>query len=277
MTINANSRIITGHSATGVSAISGAAPKTVAAAAIDMARVEVGTLSALCYGKAGTTSMVLKAKWQVSYTGSSWYDVFVNAYPTQGTLASQAGTSPVTVALAAPPCVYGMPFARCVVVSSGASGAGLGTDEASVSYQFRTPPEGERGKIRPEGASLTATGISGVAGTVYSGGVVSTASIRPGTLGAIVYALAGTTSMVITGTWQVSNDNTTWYAAKAPENPTTPTVASTSGTTFILGSVSAPSSVMGFRWARYALTTSGATGAGAGVDEYIVGHHYRLI
>lgn len=278
MTINATSRIKTGQFATGVTGVTGAAPQTVAAAKLDMSRVEVGTLSALCYGKATTTSMTLTVKWQVSYSGSAWYDATTSTSIARVVLASQAGTDTVTAVICAPENVYGMPWARCVIVSAGATGAGAGTDEASISYTYRAAPEGQRGKIRPLGASQSASALVGNAGTTVSGGVVNMTEVKPGTLGALVYALSGTASLTIDGKWQVSNDNTTWYDAKGPDNRANLSpVASTAGTTTFLTTVAAPPSVYGWRYARYALVTAGATAVGGSTDQYSIAHHYQSL
>lgn len=269
--------MLAGVSATGVSAITGAAPKTVAATGLFTPRVETGTLSALCYGKAGTTNMVLKAQWQVSFQGSAWYNCFDSNYTAQGTLASQAGTSPATVILTAPPSVYGMPYARCIVTSSGATGAGLGTDEASVSYNYRATYDNQRGRQKAEGASLGTLPITGSAGTTLSGGTLATSLIQPGTMGALVYGLATTSGMVLSGRWQGSNNATTWYDVRTAANASLTTLASQAGTIFALGAISAPDGIYSFRFARYAITTSGATGGGAGVDEYALAYHYRKL
>ncbi len=117
-------------------------------------------------------------------------------------------------------------------------------------------------------------GLTGAAPQTVTGKSLLMRQVQPGTLAAEVYGLAGTSGMIITGKWQVSNDNSTWRDAFPSNHAANVTYVSTAGTTTATTVESAPDAVYAKRWARYVLTTSVAVGGGAAVDEGSVAYAF---
>jgi hypothetical protein len=117
------------------------------------------------------------------------------------------------------------------------------------------------------------------AGTVVGGTAVdlgdnSRQKVR--SLSALVTVDMETTSITATIKWQVSNDGTTWVdVANGSQNAAGVVLAT--GTAGADASVArafpAPDAIYGWRKARIALVTAGATGAA--VDTYAFGYCYR--
>jgi len=123
---------------TGVLGVTGAAPQTVAGKALDSGLASV-CLGARVYAKAGTASLTLAAKWQVlDDDGSTWIDCVESNNPANVVLVT-AAANVVKLVTAPLAVVAGNRSARVVVVSAGATGAGAGTDECSIAYDFRMP------------------------------------------------------------------------------------------------------------------------------------------
>lgn len=117
----------------------------------------------------------------------------------------------------------------------------------------------------------TKTGsCSGAAvGTTYASNSVQTYQIVPGTLSAYFKTVIGTSTLTFTASWQVSNDNTTFYDVKSHNNVAN--VAVSASSTLILN---APDAAFGWKYARVQVTT-GATAAATGTgDNYDVRFSY---
>jgi hypothetical protein len=129
--------------ASGIRGISGAAPQQVSGNALDSGFLGAHSpLGARVYAKATTSGLVLTAKWQVQDDdGVTWMDVVESNNPSPVALITGIGTAATIVKIvSAPICIAaGSRGARLIVVSSGASGAGGGVDECSVSYEYRVP------------------------------------------------------------------------------------------------------------------------------------------
>lgn len=133
--------------------------------------------------------------------------------------------------------------------------------------------------------AATYTAISGATQTV-TGNALSVPNplagsghaIEPGTLSALVVANITASSLTMTGKWQVSADGSTWYnCANAPQNPAAVTILTGTGTIATTSVVvPAPDAVYGWSKARFALTTAGASGGGAGIDEVAISYNYRV-
>lgn len=135
---NVNSRIKQTVQALGVTAVTGSAPQTVTGNTVVMANVETGTLSANVYAKATVNNLTLTAKWQVSDDNSTFRDCKLPNNAANVVMVTGTGSAVTdTLCLEAPACVYGKRYARLIVVSGAASGSGLGSDEANVSYNYR--------------------------------------------------------------------------------------------------------------------------------------------
>lgn len=128
----------------------------------------------------------------------------------------------------------------------------------------------------------TASGGSGdftsapVAGTTTGGTALGTADIQPGTLSCLFTVLAETNTLTITGKFQVSDDNSTWYdLAGDAQNPAnvaiaTGTAGADTATTRVLP---VPPSAVGWKYIRAAVVNGVATGAAG--DTYAFSFRYR--
>lgn len=126
---------------TGVTAITGSAPQTVAGGTIVMGKPNFtprpGTLCAEVYGKATTNTLTITAKWQVSDDNSTWRDAYGPGRPSNVAMVTGTGSAVTdTIRVAAPDSVYSANYARCILVSGTGSGGGAGVDEGSVVYHF---------------------------------------------------------------------------------------------------------------------------------------------
>ncbi len=128
----------------------------------------------------------------------------------------------------------------------------------------------------------SATGGSGdltaapVAGTDTAGTALPLTGVEKGTLSCLFVVDAETTSITLTGKFQVSDDNSTWYdLAGDAQNPAN--VALATGTAGADATVSkvlpVPSAVLGWKYVRPVITNAGATGAA--VDTYAMTFKFR--
>jgi hypothetical protein len=141
--------------------------------------------------------------------------------------------------------------------------------------------------IRKNLRALTASAISGAAPQTVNGNALaimnpdgsSALAVAPGTLSALVTLAITTSSLAVSAKWQVSSNGSTWVdAANAPQNPAAVALATGTGSIVTTTkSVPAPDSVYGFLYARCVLTTSGASGGGAGVDEASISYNCRVV
>ena len=133
--------------ATGLTAITGAAPQTVTGNSIPVMSpdghggyaVAPGTLSAKCTIAITTNTITISGKWQVSSDGSTWVNCATSPQNAAAVVLA-TGTGALvttTVSVPAPDAVYGHLYARCVLTSGVAGGGGVGVDDASISYNFR--------------------------------------------------------------------------------------------------------------------------------------------
>lgn len=135
-----NTLIKSNQQAGSVTGFTGAAPQNVDGASVSMVAksIQVGSLSANVYAKATTNTLTLTAKWQVSDDASTWVDAKPSNNAANVIVVTGTGSAVTdTICLAAPDGVYGKRYARVRVVSGTGVGAGAGTDEASVSYNWR--------------------------------------------------------------------------------------------------------------------------------------------
>jgi hypothetical protein len=125
---------------------------------------------------------------------------------------------------------------------------------------------------------------SGNADTLVAGSTIAGTSVNLGDnarqkvkeLSALVTVDAETTSLTFAAKLQVSNDNSTWYDISNGSQNAAAVVLAT-GTAGADASVSKvftfPAGTYGWRYARLALVTAGATGAA--VDTYSISYYLR--
>lgn len=119
----------------------GAAPQTVAGAALDSGLASI-TIGARVYCKATTNTLTLTAKWQVlDNDGSTWIDVVESNNPANVIMVTGTGSAVISTKMISAPLSVTSGSRQCrVLVTSGVGvGAGAGSDEAQVTYDFRAP------------------------------------------------------------------------------------------------------------------------------------------
>jgi hypothetical protein len=130
-------------------AISGAAPQTVAGNTLSVPNplagsggaIVPGTLSALVTVRLTTLNITATAKWQVSADGSTWYDAAPAQNPANVAIATGTGSIVTTnKVISAPEACYGWSKVRCVIVSGAEAGGGADVDDAAIAYNYRTAP-----------------------------------------------------------------------------------------------------------------------------------------
>lgn len=130
----------------------------------------------------------------------------------------------------------------------------------------------------------SATGGSGdltaapVAGTTTAGTALATASVEPGSLSCLFAVLAETNTLTITGKFQVSADNSTWYnLAGDAQNPANVLIATgTAGADTVTNVVlPVPPSAVGWSYVRPAIVNGVATGAAG--DTYAFTFRFRRV
>jgi len=117
-----------------------------------------------------------------------------------------------------------------------------------------------------------------VAGTTTAGTAISTANLEPGSVSCLFTLLADTNTLTLTGKFQVSDDNSTWYdLAGDAQNPANVAVATgTAGAdTAVTRVLPLPPSALGWKWIRAAIVNGVATGAS--IDTYAFSWHYRRV
>lgn len=108
-------------------------------------------------------------------------------------------------------------------------------------------------------ALASATSVNG---TARPGTALSVNLTHPGTVSVLCVGNIKTASVVATYKWQVSHNNVTFYDLKPMNNAASVTTAAGTGSdvahSFVLD---APSSIVGWEWARVVATLSGAATA----------------
>ncbi len=115
-----------------------------------------------------------------------------------------------------------------------------------------------------------------LAGTTTGGTALATADIQPGTLSCRFTVLAETNTLTLTGKFQVSDDNSTWYdLAGDAQNPANVVMATgTAGADVAVNMVlPVPPPAIGWKYVRPAVVNGVATGAVG--DTYAFEFHYR--
>jgi hypothetical protein len=276
--MSVQSRIKSNQRGTAVTAVTGAAPQTVAGNAFPMFSAEPFTVSALAYTKATVNTLTLTGKWQGRNIASgTWLDVYTaNSAANVAQVTGTGSAVTATRSIAAPRALYSVMEARYLITSGVGSGSGLGSDEASVAYNYRTALYQLRPIVSAKTTGATAVAVTGASGSVIAGPTMIMGDVQPGTLMVLVYAQATTNTLTLTGKWQVSETGTaagTWYDAPLANNAAnsiivTGTGSAVSSTRF----VEAPDSVYGWKFARYSLVTGGTT-ASTG-DEYSMSYQH---
>lgn len=118
------------------------------------------------------------------------------------------------------------------------------------------------------------TALSGAAPQTGAGNTLSMVAARVaiGTLSATVTATAATSTLTITGKWQVSRNGSSWSDC-FPQNNAAQVTITTGTASEVTRVVEAPDGVYGFPFARYVITT-GVASAGAG-DQYAIAYNFR--
>jgi len=117
-----------------------------------------------------------------------------------------------------------------------------------------------------------------VTGTTTGGTALATAGIENGTLSCLFTLDAETTSITLTGKFQVSDDNSTWYnLAGDAQNPANVAIATgTAGADATVDMVlPVPPAALGWKYVRAAIVNAGATGAAG--DTYAMTFHFRYL
>jgi hypothetical protein len=112
------------------------------------------------------------------------------------------------------------------------------------------------------------------AGTDKNGATLSLSIAMVSSLAAHVVVEAETDTLTITGRWEVSNDDSTWYTIVPSNNAANVILATgTAGAdTPVTRVVVAPDQIYGYRYARYTVTNGVATGATT--DTYAIGYSF---
>ena len=98
--------------------------------------------------------------------------------------------------------------------------------------------------------------------TLYSD-VVLTSRVAFGTLACTAAVVAKTSTTTFTGTWQVSDDNSTYVDCVDPNNPASVAIATGTGSSVTTTkAVGAPLAVYGYKYARLRVTTAVSTADG---------------
>lgn len=115
---------------------------------------------------------------------------------------------------------------------------------------------------------------AGAAPKYIYGNTRNTTTIKDGTLSALVLASATTNTLTITGFWQVSRDNSTWYNV-VPQNNAAK-VAQVTGTGSAVASTivyEAPTAVTSYPYVRFGLAT-GVGSADGTADGGTIGYQW---
>ena len=130
-----------------------------------------------------------------------------------------------------------------------------------------------RWKVSPVSGNINTL----IAGTVTAGNTVTMGRLarKVAALSAIVNVTAATSTLVWTGKWQVSNDNSTWVDCKPSNNAAQ--VALATGTSSATGdlAIDAPLQAYGAQYVRYVLVNSIATGGAT--DLFAISYAYRQL
>lgn len=276
--MSVHSRIRSNQRGTSVTAVTGAAPQTVAGNAFPMFDAEPFTLSAMGYAKATVNTLTLTGKWQARNVASgTWLDVYsANNAANVAQVTGTGSAVSATRSIAAPRALYSALEARFIFTSGVGSGSGLGSDEASVAYNYRTALYRLRPIVSAKNTGVVA--ITGASGTVVAGPTMIMGDVQPGTLMVLAYAQATTNTLTLTGKWQVSETGTaagTWYDAPISTNATNAVIVTGTGSAVASTRfVEAPDSVYGWKFARYSLVTGGTT-ASTGDEHSMSYQHLR--
>lgn len=132
---------------------------------------------------------------------------------------------------------------------------------------------------------FNSSAVSGNADTLVAGSAINGNTLFLGgdsekvkNLSAVLNLDIETSSLTMAAKWQVSNDASTWYdVAHGSQNAAAVVLGTGTGgaDAAITKAVPAPDSIYGYRFARLALVTAGATGAA--VDTYSIGYSYNQV
>lgn len=117
-----------------------------------------------------------------------------------------------------------------------------------------------------------------VAGSTTGGTALGTNGIELGTLSCLFVLDAETDTLTLTGKFQVSDDNSTWYdLAGDAQNPANVLMATgTGGADAAVSRVlPVPTQALGWKYVRAAVVNLVATGAAA--DTYAMTFHFRYV
>lgn len=130
-----------------------------------------------------------------------------------------------------------------------------------------------RWKVSPVSGNLNTVG----AGTVTPGNAIFMGNVarKVANLSAVVNVTAATSGIVLTGKWQVSNDNSTWDEVRTMNDAAY--VALATGTVTATGDlvIDAPMCVYGARYARFVIVNTVQTGASG--DLYAISYAFRQL
>lgn len=122
-------------------------------------------------------------------------------------------------------------------------------------------------------ATATVTAITGAAPQTGAGPtfVPETSRPTPGTLYAEVYAKATTSTLTLTGKWQISHDNSTWIDVVPQNNAANVVLVTGTGSAVTATrAFDAPSAVYGSKYIRFVVVSGVGVGAGLGQDEFSI-------
>lgn len=117
-----------------------------------------------------------------------------------------------------------------------------------------------------------------VAGTTTAGTAISTQNVEVGSLCCLFTLLAETNTLTLTGKFQVSDDNSTWYdLAGDAQNPANVVLATgaAGADTAVTRVLPVPPSAMSWKWIRAAVVNGVATGAAG--DTYAFSFRCRRV
>ena len=126
-------------------------------------------------------------------------------------------------------------------------------------------------------AAATVTAVTGAAPITVGGPTFQPQVSKPlpNTLYAKVYAKATTSTLTLTGKWQVSQDGSTWIDVVPFNNAASVILVTGTGSAVTATKAfDAPSAAHGAKYVRFALVSGVGVGAGLSVDEVSVTYGY---
>ena len=133
-------------------------------------------------------------------------------------------------------------------------------------------------QIIPNAKSSGVLAFTGAAPQTANGSTLSIVDNRvaEGTLAANVSGNINENLITYTGTWQVSDNGSSWKDSFTANNAAQVVIATGAGAPATFSrSVSGHDGLYGYRYVRYSVVTAVGAGGGAGVDDVTISYNFR--